>query len=140
MTDMPTVSRRAAVGGLAAVAAGVTLAACSRYDSNKSAAPASSVPAGSELAKTADIAVGSGVIVASKGVVITHPEAGTFKAFSAICTHQGCTVNNVSGDKIICPCHNSIFSASDGSVVSGPAPRPLTSVAITVAGDAIKLA
>jgi energy-coupling factor transporter ATP-binding protein EcfA2 len=41
-----------------------------------------------QLAATADVAVGGGVIVADK-YVITQPVKGEFKAFSAICTHQG---------------------------------------------------
>ncbi len=73
-------------------------------------------------------------------MVVTQPSAGEFKAFSATCTHQGCAVKSVSDGVINCPCHNSNFSIADGSVQSGPATKPLPSVAITVSGDSITLA
>jgi Rieske Fe-S protein len=70
-------------------------------------------------------------------VVITQPQAGSFRAFTAICTHQGCTVSTVSGGTINCPCHGSKFSVASGSVVAGPAPSPLAPVAIKVQGTSI---
>ena len=69
--------------------------------------------------------------------MITQPEAGTFKAFTAVCTHAGCIVNTVSGGTINCPCHGSKFSIKDGSVVNGPATSPLTPIAIKVEGTSI---
>ncbi|MFS4094522.1 Rieske (2Fe-2S) protein [Streptomyces sp. AF1A] len=95
---------------------------------------------GAALAKTSDIPQGGGKIFKDKGVVVTQPAAGTFKAFSATCTHQGCTVGSVANGVIVCPCHNSHFSAEDGSVKQGPATRPLPAAKITVAGDEIKMA
>jgi Rieske Fe-S protein len=77
------------------------------------------------------------VVLGERGVVVTQPSAGQFKAFSAICTHQGCTVAEVRAGTINCPCHGSRFSAVDGSVVNGPAARPLRPVAVTVAGTDI---
>ncbi len=73
-------------------------------------------------------------------MVVTQPEAGTFKAFTAICTHQGCTVTNVSNGTINCACHGSRFKIEDGSVAQGPANGPLQAVDITVTGTAITLA
>ena len=67
-------------------------------------------------------------------LVITQPKAGTFKAFSAICTHQGCTVSTVENGTINCPCHGSQFAIADGSVVNGPAPKPLPAKNIKVSG------
>ncbi|MER6915832.1 Rieske (2Fe-2S) protein [Streptomyces sp. NPDC000594] len=92
---------------------------------------------GKELAKVADIPEGGGTIV--DGLVITQPSAGTFKAFSAKCTHQGCAVKSVENNLINCPCHNSNFDATDGSVKSGPATAPLPEQAITVEAGAIRL-
>ena len=63
--------------------------------------------------------------------------AGTFKGFSAVCTHQGCIVATIANGTIDCPCHGSKFSIKDGSVVNGPAPSPLPPVAITVQGTSI---
>jgi nitrite reductase/ring-hydroxylating ferredoxin subunit len=75
--------------------------------------------------KESQVPVGGGKILASDKVVVTQPSKGDFKAFSAICTHQGCTVGTISGGEIICPCHGSHYSIKDGSVTSGPAPSPL---------------
>jgi Rieske Fe-S protein len=81
------------------------------------------------LVAVADVPDGGGVIVGS--VVVTR--SGTqVRAFSAVCTHQGCTVNRVSDGKIDCPCHGSVFDASTGAVVAGPAPSPLPPVSISV--------
>lgn len=94
---------------------------------------------GAELAKTTDIPEGGGKVFKSEGVVVTQPEAGTFKAFSAVCTHQGCAVTSIANGVIICPCHGSKFSITDGSVQSGPATQALPSERISVDGDAITL-
>jgi Rieske Fe-S protein len=94
---------------------------------------------GTVLARTTDIPEGGGKIFKDQGVVVTQPAAGTFKAFSAKCTHAGCAVADIVDGAIICPCHNSAFSVSDGSVRKGPAPRPLPAERITVEGDAILL-
>lgn len=78
--------------------------------------------------------VGGGYIDKSNLVVVTQPEAGQFKAFTAVCPHQGCTVSNVTKNQIVCPCHGSVFSAKDGSVVNGPATTPLAPMTATVNG------
>jgi Rieske Fe-S protein len=90
------------------------------------------------LAQVRDVPVGGGVILADAQVVVTQPSAGSFACFSAVCTHQGCVVSEVSGGTINCPCHGSRFSVADGSVAGGPAPRPLPPVAFTLDGDAIR--
>jgi nitrite reductase/ring-hydroxylating ferredoxin subunit len=127
----------------------VALTACGSSDASSTstsdagtAAPeaAGASGAGTELAKTTDIPEGGGKIFASQSVVVTQPTAGTFKAFSSKCTHAGCAVTSVSDGTILCPCHNSKFSATDGSVQSGPAPSALPAVAITVTGDSITTA
>ena len=71
---------------------------------------------------------------------MTQPTAGQYKAFSAVCTHQGCTVAKVEGGTIDCPCHGSKFHIADGSVAAGPAPSPLPAQKITVAGGEVTLA
>ncbi|MFI6357124.1 Rieske (2Fe-2S) protein [Streptomyces sp. NPDC050743] len=95
---------------------------------------------GTALAKTSDIPEGGGKVFKDQGVVVTQPAAGTFKAFSSKCTHQGCAVGSVANGVIVCPCHNSHFSAEDGSVKQGPATQPLPAAKITVSGEDIKLA
>lgn len=73
------------------------------------------------------VAVGSGVRVDSSmgPLMVVQPKAGTFRAFSAICTHAGCEVTDVTANELVCTCHNSAFSTADGSVLEGPARRPL---------------
>ncbi|MGW5329486.1 Rieske (2Fe-2S) protein [Streptomyces sp. NPDC004014] len=95
---------------------------------------------GTALARASDIPEGGGKIFKDQGVVVTQPTAGTYKAFSAKCTHQGCAVSRISDGAIVCPCHNSHFSVADGSVKQGPATQPLAAAKITVSGDEIKLA
>ncbi|KUO08433.1 Rieske (2Fe-2S) protein [Streptomyces sp. DSM 15324] len=96
--------------------------------------------AGAALAATADIPEGGGKIFDAQKVVVTQPAAGTYKAFSAVCTHQGCAVKTIADGVINCPCHNSNFSIEDGSVKSGPARQALPEVKISVSGDSITLA
>lgn len=131
------------VGGLA-----LAITACSggtdtatTANTTESSAPASSAPAaGGALAATADIPVGGGTIFKEQKIVITQPTAGEFKAFSAVCTHSGCTVGSVEGGTIVCPCHNSKFNIADGAVAAGPADKPLPAQQIKIEGDQIALA
>jgi Rieske Fe-S protein len=102
--------------------------------------PASPRPASGQppsLALTSDVPVGGGKILADKKIVITQPRAGSFEAFTAVCTHQGCTVSSVSGGTINCPCHGSKFGIANGSVVTGPAASALAPVSIKVQGTSI---
>ncbi|MFD3660485.1 Rieske (2Fe-2S) protein [Streptomyces sp. NPDC058659] len=92
------------------------------------------------LATTSEIPVGGGTVFTEAKVVVTQPTAGEFKAFSAVCTHQGCLVNKVADGTIDCPCHGSKYRIADGSVAAGPAPRPLPAEQINVSGDSITLA
>ncbi|MFF6778306.1 Rieske (2Fe-2S) protein [Streptomyces sp. NPDC012637] len=102
-----------------------------------SAAASSGRPA---LARTSDIPVGGGTVFKDAKVVVTQPARGEFKAFSAVCTHQGCLVNKVADGTIDCPCHGSKYRIADGSVVAGPAPRPLPAEEIDVSSGTITLA
>ena len=149
------VSSRRTVLACVGTACAAVLAGCSTYNSNNGgvagsqpAQPASSpaAPAGSgsggaaapaALASTSDVPVGGGKILADKKIVITQPRAGSFEAFTAVCTHQGCTVSSVSGGTVNCPCHGSKFSIANGSVVAGPAPSALAPVSIKVQGTSI---
>ncbi len=91
------------------------------------------------IAATADVPVGGGLVLAEQQLVITQPTKGEFKGFSAVCTHQGCLVDDVTGT-INCPCHGSAYSIDDGSVVGGPAPAPLAEEKLVVEGGSIDLA
>jgi len=154
--SIPASSRRTLLT-CASAACAAALAGCARYNANNGgvagsqptegrstpAAPASgssgaAAPNGSAvLARTADIPVGGGKILADKKIVVTQPQAGSFKAFTAVCTHQGCIVDTVTGGTINCPCHGSKFSIANGSVITGPATCPLAPVSIKAQGTSI---
>jgi len=104
------------------------------------AAEASSAPAGNALVATSKIPVGGGEVLSGPQIVVTQPTAGEFKAFSAVCTHMGCIVNQVSNGTIDCPCHGSQYNISTGAVVGGPAPKPLPEKQIKVSGGSVFLA
>ncbi|MEA2521230.1 MAG: hypothetical protein QOI81_876 [Actinomycetota bacterium] len=74
-----------------------------------------------------ELAPGEGGIVEQQGEKLAaymDPE-GELRLLSAKCTHMGCTVAwNPAERTFDCPCHGSRF-APDGTVVNGPAARPL---------------
>jgi Rieske Fe-S protein len=123
------------VAGLTAASA-TSLAACGR---SKSPQNVSHDP-GTALARTDDIPLDGGKIFPDQHVVVTQPAAGQYKGFSSVCTHKGCAVSQVANGRIICPCHGSEYSITDGSVQTGPAPRPLPHVAIKVKDGEISVA
>jgi len=125
-TAGPTRRQVLVTGGVVVAAAAVT-AACGSSG-------------GGGTLSTSDVPVGGGVVLQDKQVVVTQPTQGTFKAFTAVCTHAGCIVTDVSNGTITCPCHMGQFSATDGSVQGGPPPAPLATVQITVSGTTITLA
>lgn len=95
---------------------------------------------GGALASTDDVPVGGGTVFKGEKVVVTQPVKGTFRAFSAVCTHRGCVVARVADGTIDCACHGSRFRMTDGSVAHGPATRALPAEKITVEGNSIRLA
>jgi len=94
---------------------------------------------GPALAKTSEIPKGGGKIFKGEKVVVTQPQDGDIKAFSAICTHAGCVVGEVSGGTINCMCHGSKFDITDGSVKTGPATKGLAPAKVTVKGGSVTL-
>ena len=149
LTDPTT--RRAVLGGVAAVGAGAVLAACGSDE------PTSSTGGGGDatsdggssgddgirrgaLATTDEVPVGGGTVFQKQKIVVTQPTEGDFKAFSAVCQHAGCTVGSVNGDTIQCNCHGSQYSAEDGSVKKGPAAKALPKKKVTVEGDKLIVA
>ena len=153
--SIPLTRRAALAGGCAAVCA-AALSGCATYSFGgrapaaappppppPSADPAAGGPGGGgapPLVAVADVPVGGGVVLAAQNLVVTQPQAGTFKAFDAACTHQGCAVNEVADGTINCPCHGSRFAVADGAVTEGPAEQPLPERAVAVQGSSIVLA
>ena len=139
-------SRRAVVGGFVGLGVGVPLlAACGSDSDSDDGGSGGGSGSGSDsgggttssgaIGKKSEVPVGSGKIYAGEKVVLTQPTEGDFKAFSAVCTHQGCVVAKIAGKDIECTCHGSKFSIKDGSVVAGPATKSLEELKVTVSGD-----
>ncbi|CAN5433889.1 Rieske (2Fe-2S) protein [soil metagenome] len=147
-------SRRRALSGVVTAGLSLPLLAACADDSTTTTTAADPVDAptsessgesssgggdgGDALSPTSDIPVGSGVIFTDSRVVVTQPEAGDFKCFSAVCTHTGCLVGTVTST-IVCPCHGSSFDISTGAVLGGPASAPLPAVDFTVENDQVVL-
>ena len=131
--DRRTMLRSAAVGGVALP----LLAACGGGE--KATSDGEGSGGGSATVTASDVPVGGGTILKDQEVVVTQPKKGDYKAFTAICTHQGCTVTKVEGGQIVCPCHGSHFSIEDGSPTSGPAQKALASKTVSVEGDQISV-
>jgi Rieske Fe-S protein len=134
-----TVTRREALIGAGALGAAAVFTACGGKE--PSSAPTSqsgdnkTTSAAPKVVHTSDVPVGGGTVLEEQGTVITQPRPGQLKAFSATCTHMGCTVSDVSDGKINCPCHGSQYNITDGSVANGPATRPLPEKTVTVNSD-----
>lgn len=117
-----------------AVASGALLASCAEGDSNVTA-PEGTVEVGS--ASAVGVGKAARLTHGSTTVIVSQPSAGEYKAFSTVCTHQGCQVQVQDSNRIACPCHGSEFAVSDGSVVHGPAESPLASYPVQVKGGKI---
>jgi Rieske Fe-S protein len=94
---------------------------------------------GTVLGAASEIPVGGGKIYTAARVVVTQPKRGQYKAFSAVCTHVGCLLNEVANGTIDCPCHGSEFKTTTGAVVTGPAPAPLPKKQITIVNGQVVL-
>ncbi len=99
---------------------------------------AASSGAAAGLAQLSDIQVGQAVsaTVDGKPAIIARPTSDTAAAFSAICTHMGCTVAP-AGTLLHCPCHGSKYNATTGEVIQGPAPRALAKIDVHVVGGEV---
>ena|SRR5579859_1914721 len=133
LDEIGQTTRRNLLVGVSVAGVAVTLAGCS----SDSGSTSSSDGGANTPIKTSAIPVGGGRVYDDQKVVVTQPSAGEFKAFTAICTHQGCTVSKIENGIITCPCHGSQFSATDGSVKNGPAQQPLAAKSVSVSGDTI---
>lgn len=93
---------------------------------------------GSTTIDLSSIPVGGAVSASINGnpVVVAQPSTGKVVAFSAVCTHQGCTVAP-QGKEYDCPCHGARFDAATGAVLQGPATAPLAKLTATVSGGKV---
>jgi Rieske Fe-S protein len=123
-----TVVRAAALAGAAGT--GLTgLTAC-QGSGGGSSGPDKAV----DLGPSSAVPVGGAKLYREDKVLVSQPVEGTFKAFSAVCTHRGCVLDAVDGTTASCPCHGSRFDATTGAVVQDPATRPLPAVPVKAAG------
>ena len=128
-------TRRGALVAGAAGAGALALAACSPGGSG-SAGSTPSAASDATLVALDSITVGqcvSAKLPDGSAVIVSRPTASTAACFSAICTHQGCTVQP-AGAQLQGPCHGSVYNALTGAVISGPAPSPLPAVPVHVTG------
>ena len=146
VTSRRTVLRGVAAAGAIGVATPLIAACGGGGGDTTSPEPAASEPSsdtapggsgGTALTPTSAIPEGEGTVFRDQKIVVTQPKPAEFKAFTAICTHMGCTVDNVSNGTINCICHGSMYDISTGAVVHGPATKPLAPIPITVKGDQI---
>jgi Rieske Fe-S protein len=127
------VSRRRLLGTAGAAATVTAVSACGGEPPKPQ-----EVRRGQVIGQTTDVPVGGGAVFSDSKLVVTQPEEGDYRAFSAACTHGGCTVQEV--DEVIgCLCHGSEFDVATGDVVKGPATEPLESFTVTIDGTDIIL-
>jgi thiosulfate dehydrogenase (quinone) large subunit len=97
----------------------------------------SSTPSGTKIGLASSVPVGGAASFtdpsSGQPAYVVQPKSGEFVAFSRICTHEGCTVNFFKGSPLEfrCPCHGSIYNATTGQVIQGPAVLPLPSIRLS---------
>jgi cytochrome b6-f complex iron-sulfur subunit len=119
---------------MASLVAATGLAGCGPSSPSSTAPPLPSV-SGSVSGRTVSLTVDAGSPLAAVGSAAIVPTSlgsflvarlgqDTFNVFTAVCTHEACTITGFSNGQFACPCHGSRYTTS-GTVASGPAPRSL---------------
>jgi len=143
-TNRSALSRRQLLAGTGTVLGSMALTACGGSDDTDTA-PNGDTGGGLEdgddanLVDLSEVPVGGAVPATGKDgmpVIVAQPTEGSLVAFSAVCTHKGCTVAP-DGDLLRCPCHGSTYDLATGDNTGGPAPRPLAEIAVTVSGGVV---
>ena len=130
--------------GVAAVGALVVAAGCGQQGSSLSTATSASCGTGecidlTDAANRPLTSAGGAMLVDMAGdtIMVVRISDSQVVAVSAICTHAGCSMDYAAGQGVLdCPCHGSQF-ATDGSVLRGPAVRPLRVYRVTMANNVI---
>ena len=131
--------RRVLVAGAGTALGASVLAACGGGGGSSSAPTTASGSSGGGggadvLAQVSDVPVGGAISAQDrngKPIIVSQPTRGDVVAFSAICTHMGCTVAP-AGSQLQCPCHGSTYDLATGENTGGPAPSPLPKVQVSV--------
>jgi Rieske Fe-S protein len=137
MSVYSPISRRGVLAAGLAGAGAVALAACGSSSGSSSGGAAGggsdAKTGGEKVMSLSKVQVGSSASarIGSDPVLVFRDGQDSAVCFSAICTHQGCTVNP-DGTKFVCPCHLSMYDARTGKVLQGPAPSPLPKIQVKV--------
>ena len=136
MTDRAPLTRRTLVTIGGASAGAVLLAACTAGGDDRAVTGTDGGGSTEVSLKSIPVSGAVSATLGGKPIVVSQPSAGQVVAFSAVCTHAGCTVAP-QGAEFDCPCHGSRFDAATGDVLNGPATDPLPKLKAAVSGDAV---
>ena len=135
-----SLSRRAAIGSMAA-AGTIALAGCASAEVSTTPSPSTAAVTGEVLlGLTSEVPVGGGTKFAvdkTLTVLVTQTKAGSYKGFSATCTHAGCIVSGVENREIACGCHGARFDSESGMPIAGPAKSALGKIVLDIRGEEI---
>ena len=95
------------------------------------------MPKGTLIGPAADVPVGGAASFTDPAqqvpALVVQVTRGEFRAFSAVCPHAGCTVQfDGTNDVFACPCHGSVFNATTGAVLQGPATTGLSPIPVAL--------
>ncbi len=130
-------------GGYAGNEAAATAAGASGKTGGNATGAGPKVGAGQAIAQESEVAPNTAFpftdAATGQPAVLVHLESGEFVAYSAVCTHQTCTVAYQSqAQRLACPCHGAVFDPAKGATVEvGPAPVPLPPIKVEVKGGDI---
>ena len=79
-----------------------------------------------------------GFLLINSALTVVIKADGEIRAFTSICTHQGCDVYAFQSSRLMCPCHGSEYN-TQGQVVAGPAPSPLKKFSVSQSGDIVTI-
>jgi thiosulfate dehydrogenase [quinone] large subunit len=124
--------RISSIAVLAVVGSGLGRA----FPKKNSAIPAASTSGSKKIIKDAALKVGDTHNFTAKAgtpAVLFKTKTGVY-AYSAVCTHEGCTVQyNTASKHLQCGCHGAVFDpANDAKVLGGPTNTPLAKIKVAV--------
>jgi thiosulfate dehydrogenase [quinone] large subunit len=102
-------------------------------------------PVGTKIASVSDVPVGTAFQFTDPATgtpaYLMQPAAGTFLAYSAVCTHEGCIVNeHATAGTFNCPCHGAVFDSNTGAHLKGPGRGDLAKINVKAFGNDIFVA
>jgi cytochrome b6-f complex iron-sulfur subunit len=126
--------------GILLTALGSTAIASFAYPLLRFVAPPRAKDGGQKLTISKDdIAAGEAkeIVLGNTPAIVINVTGKGYIALSRVCTHLGCLVQYDKGEqKLVCPCHAGFFNL-EGHVISGPPPKPLQAIPLSVEGGNI---